>query len=285
LAEENPKPVLGAVESGASELAMRTAASVVLIPIALFIAYLGGWGFAAFWGVAAVGVLWEWTSLVGGAERRRVLFLGGFAIAVATVLTAAAWPATALAVVAVGAAAAAIAATQSNRLWMAAAVIYASAVAVPAVLLRLDPEYGFIALVFVFAIVWSTDVLAYIVGRTVGGPKLLPRLSPKKTWSGGIGGLIAAILAGILVAKYVGLSAIIPIAMVAAMLSIAAQSGDFLESAVKRRFGAKDASHIIPGHGGLMDRLDGFLAAATLAAAIGVARGGVGSMASGLLIW
>jgi phosphatidate cytidylyltransferase len=280
-----PDSATGAAGKGTGELALRTATSAVLIPLALFFAYLGGWAFAAFWAAAALGVLWEWSSLVGRSERWPVLIVGGLAIAGASALTETAWPGTALAVIALGALVTAMMASRQNRVWMAAGLLYAAAIAVPAVMLRSDPELGFLGLVFVFAIVWSTDILAYFVGRVVGGPKLVPGLSPKKTWSGGIGGLIAAVLAGIVVAKYVGLPAIIPIAMVAAMLSIAAQLGDFLESAVKRHFGAKDASHIIPGHGGLMDRLDGFLVAATVAVAIGVARGGVGNTASGLLIW
>lgn len=267
------------------ELAKRAAASVVLIPLALVFAYVGGWAFAAFWAVAAVGVLWEWKSLAGRSERQVVLLLGSFAIVAAAALTVLSRPGLALAVVAIGALGCAIASSRQNRIWMGAGLVYAAAVVFPVVLLRSDSEFGFAGVIFIFAIVWSTDIVAYFVGRAVGGPKLLPRYSPKKTWSGGVGGLIAAILAGILVARYFGIAGILPVAMVAGMLSIAAQSGDFFESAIKRRFGAKDASQIIPGHGGLMDRLDGFIAAATLAAAFGAVRGGAGGTVSGLLIW
>jgi phosphatidate cytidylyltransferase len=140
-------------------------------------------------------------------------------------------------------------------------------------------------MVFLFAIVWGTDIVAYFLGRMIGGPKLLPRVSPKKTWSGAISGLVAAVLAAVAVAKAAGLSGLSVIALVAAILSCAAQAGDLFESLVKRRFGAKDSSHLIPGHGGLMDRLDGFVFAAAIAALIGVLRGGVAAPARGLLVW
>jgi phosphatidate cytidylyltransferase len=140
-------------------------------------------------------------------------------------------------------------------------------------------------MLFLFAIVWSTDIAAYFVGRLVGGPRLLPRVSPKKTWSGALGGLAAAVLAAIVLAKLAGLAAPFTLAVVAAFLSSLAQAGDLFESLLKRKFGAKDSSHLIPGHGGLMDRLDGFVFAAALAAVIGILRGGLEAPAQGLLIW
>jgi len=112
-----------------------------------------------------------------------------------------------------------------------------------------------------------------------------PAVSPKKTWSGAIGGAVAAAIAGTVVAMWAGLPNLPILGIVSLGLSIVSQAGDFLESAFKRRFGAKDASHLIPGHGGLMDRLDGFLAAAVAAAALGVLRGGLHAPAQGLLIW
>jgi phosphatidate cytidylyltransferase len=151
--------------------------------------------------------------------------------------------------------------------------------------LRADTEFGFVAVMFLFAIVWATDIVAYFLGRLIGGPKLLPRVSPKKTWSGALGGLAAALLAAIAVAKLAGLSGLLSVALVAAMLSSVAQAGDLFESQLKRRFGAKDSSHLIPGHGGLMDRLDGFVFAATVAALVGVLRGGLEAPALGLLVW
>jgi phosphatidate cytidylyltransferase len=151
--------------------------------------------------------------------------------------------------------------------------------------LRSDPVHGFLAIIFLFAIVWATDILAYFAGRALGGPKLMPRVSPKKTWSGALAGIIAAILVAVAIAKLAGLAGLAPIVVVAALLSVVSQAGDLFESALKRRFGAKDSSQLIPGHGGLMDRLDGFVTAAVLAAVIGFARGGFEAPGRGLLVW
>jgi phosphatidate cytidylyltransferase len=135
--------------------------------------------------------------------------------------------------------------------------------------------------------------LGYFIGRAVGGPKLATQISPNKTWSGACGGALGALAAGVAVVEVTvvpavpgaGRAVLIAAACIALTLSIIAQVGDLFESAVKRRFGVKDASHVIPGHGGFMDRLDGFLAAAAVAALIGLLRGGPDASARGLLLW
>jgi phosphatidate cytidylyltransferase len=168
--------------------------------------------------------------------------------------------------------------------WIAAGIVYAGATFAAPVVLRGDPDDGFRAIVLLFAVVWSTDILGYICGRLMGGPKLWPAVSPKKTRAGALGGLAGALAASVIFAKINDLPAL-PLALLAAALSVASQAGDLLESAFKRHFGAKDASHLIPGHGGVMDRLDGFIVAATLAALVGLARGGVAHPSRGLLAW
>jgi phosphatidate cytidylyltransferase len=168
---------------------------------------------------------------------------------------------------------------------VAAGVPYAGAIGLAPIVLRSDVTLGFVAIVLLFAVVWATDIFAYFVGHAAGGPKLAPRFSPKKTWSGAIGGVVAAVVVAIVIARVAGLNGLLPIATIAVFLSMAAQAGDLLESALKRRFGAKDSSQLIPGHGGLMDRLDGFVAAAVLATLIGLARGGLEAPARGLLMW
>jgi phosphatidate cytidylyltransferase len=168
--------------------------------------------------------------------------------------------------------------------WRVAGLIYAAIVFMAPVLLRADVSNGFVALVFLFAIVWMTDIMGYVVGRAVGGPKLWPAVSPNKTRSGAIGGMAGALAAGIVIATSLSL-AVLPIAILSVILSMMAQAGDLFESAIKRRFGAKDTSHLIPGHGGLMDRLDGFITAALVAAMIGIVRGGLSTAATGLLVW
>jgi phosphatidate cytidylyltransferase len=260
------------------------ASALVLAPLALVTAYLGGWPFAMFWGLAAIGVLWEWTALVAVPNRSRVFASGAAALAGAVVFVTIARPWPALALVAAAGAFAALSAPAGRRAWSAAGIVYGGTL-VSLVLLRADAQYGFLAVIFLFAVVWVTDIIAYFVGRAIGGPKLWPRVSPKKTWSGAIGGAAAAMVAGAATAAIAGLANVPAVAILALFLSMVSQAGDFAESATKRRFGAKDAGHLIPGHGGVMDRLDGFLAAALVAAAVGVMRGGAGASARGLLVW
>ncbi len=269
----------------AAELALRVGSALVLAPLAVVVAYVGGWPFAVFWGGAAMGVLWEWTALVAEGDRRSVLMAGAASIVLAVALAHTNHLVAAIIVLAMGALAAAALARAERRIWVAAGIPYAGALGVAPIVLRSDGENGFLAIMFLFAIVWATDILAYFVGRALGGPKLMPRISPKKTWSGAFAGGVAAILAGVAIAKSAGLAGLGPVAIIAVLLSVVAQAGDLFESALKRRFGAKDSSHLIPGHGGLMDRLDGFVTAALLAALIGLVRGGFEAPGRGLLVW
>ena len=153
------------------------------------------------------------------------------------------------------------------------------------IILRADAAHGLLAILLLFAIVWTTDVLGYFAGRAFGGPKLLPAVSPKKTWSGALAGTLGAMIVAVLVASLFGAFNRTAIALIALLLSVVAQLGDLFESWVKRQFGAKDASHLIPGHGGVMDRLDGFWAAALVGCVIGLLRGGFDGAARGLLVW
>ncbi len=267
------------------ELALRIASAVVLAPLAVAVAYVGGWLFVLFWGVAAAGVLYEWISLVEERHRRSVLMTAIAPLVFAVVLVGADRPLAAVVVLAVGTLAVAALAPKARRLWAAGSVSYAGTIGIAPVVLRSDPEQGFVALLFLYAVVWSTDIAAYFVGRIVGGRKLMPAVSPKKTWSGAIGGTVAAIAAAIAIAAANGQPGWFGLVVVAAVLSIMAQAGDLFESWFKRCFGAKDSGHIIPGHGGLMDRLDGFVVAAGLAAVIGLMRGGIEMPGRGLMVW
>jgi phosphatidate cytidylyltransferase len=268
-----------------SELVLRVCSALVLVPLAIGTAYLGGWAFALFWGAAAIGVLWEWISLVAPSEERSMLLIGGAALALAVALSGMGHVLAAIVVLAMGALGVAALTLAPRRAWIAGAVVYAGALAVAPIVLRLDEEDGFLAVIFLFAIVWMSDIGAYFAGRALGGPKLVPQVSPNKTWAGAVGGLLAAILAAVAVAKLAALSAIFPLAVLALALSVFAQAGDLFESFLKRRFHAKDSSHLIPGHGGLMDRLDGFVTASVAAALIGLLRGGFEAPGRGLLIW
>jgi phosphatidate cytidylyltransferase len=285
VADPGPADPSGTITSGNRELMLRVCSALVLVPLAIGTAYLGGWPFALFWSLAALGVFWEWSALVAADGRRPAAMVGGAALVVSLGLAAVGRFTGALIVAATGMMAAAPMAPAGHRGCAAAGVPYAGAIGIAPIALRSDGEDGFVAVIFLFAIVWTTDIVAYFMGRLIGGPKLLPRVSPKKTWSGAISGLAAAVLAALAVAKTAGLSGLLPIAVIAAALSCVAQAGDLFESRLKRRFGAKDSSHLIPGHGGLMDRLDGFVFAAAVAALIGTLRGGIEAPARGLLVW
>ena len=276
---------LRAVGSRGGELVLRVCSALVLVPIAIGTAYLGGWPFAVFWGLAAMGVLWEWISLVARSDHRTVLMTGGASLALAVALVATGHLLAAVIVLAISTLGVAALAPAKWRTWIAAGVPYAGALGVAPVALRSDSEDGFLAVIFLFAIVWTTDVVAYFSGRAIGGPKLMAQVSPKKTWSGAIGGTLAAVIVAFVLAKVMALSGLFAIAMLAVILSICAQGGDLFESFLKRRFGAKDSGHLIPGHGGLMDRLDGFITASVVAALIGLLRGGFEAPGRGLLVW
>ena len=172
-----------------------------------------------------------------------------------------------------------------HYVWAFSGALYALLLFVAPVVLRTDPGYGIAAILFLFAIVWTTDIAGYFAGRAIGGPKLVPSISPKKTWSGAVAGLLGSVVIVALGARYVSELRIVPLIGVTVLLSIFSQAGDLGESALKRRFNVKDSSQIIPGHGGVMDRLDGFWAAAVCAATIGLLRGGFAEPARGLLVW
>jgi phosphatidate cytidylyltransferase len=174
--------------------------------------------------------------------------------------------------------------SSDRRGWCVLGLCYASAALLASVEVRRDPTWGFAALMLILLIVWATDIGGYFAGRALRGPKLWPRVSPNKTWAGAIGGFIASVgvAAGF---AALGLGKMLPMLLLAAVLSGVSQLGDLFESGLKRRFGVKDSSHIIPGHGGLLDRLDGFVFAVVVAATIGFLRGGADGVGRGLMVW
>ncbi|AZO77156.1 MULTISPECIES: phosphatidate cytidylyltransferase [unclassified Bosea (in: a-proteobacteria)] len=249
--------------AGASELRLRVISALVLAVVILGVTLLGGWPFRLIWTIVAGVVAYEWLAMVsrGNAVAGGIgVGLAGLALGFLPVSGAALAGVAAFAGL-IGAVVTTQAANQ--RLLEACGVAYALCFALVTPTLRDAPEIGLALIIWTFAVVWFTDIAAYFTGRALGGPKLLPRVSPKKTWSGALGGALAGTLCGTAVWAFFfpGLpSGLWPVLAVSLAASTASQAGDLFESSIKRRFGAKDSSHLIPGHGGFLDRLDGYWA-------------------------
>jgi phosphatidate cytidylyltransferase len=231
LAEPMPPMRPAAGGSRWADLGPRALSAAVMLPLALYCLFAGGWAWNAMVLAATVALLWEWWRMwrLRPGGRPALSLLGGWAYMLA------------------GAA---------SLHW-----------------LRADSAVGLMDVLFLLAVVWSSDIGAYVAGRVIGGPKLAPRISPGKTWSGALGGLAAAMLVGLLVSRQFAPGPLSHVLLVAAVLSVASMLGDLLESACKRHYGVKDSSRLIPGHGGVFDRLDGVLGAAPVAVAVALALG------------
>jgi phosphatidate cytidylyltransferase len=258
-------------------LKTRTLSALVLAPPALLAAWAGGYPFAALVALAAALMCWEWHIMVVGRflAAGRVASVGCLLAA----FLAVSLPVLALAVVAAVALATAVLAESGGpslawrvRLWLGGGVLYAGLPTVALVWLRGAADGG-ATVAWLLLAVWATDIGAYAFGRMIGGPLLLPAVSPKKTWAGLVGGMACSGLVGLLAALYLGLGHIMAVTLASGLLAVVAQIGDLFESWVKRRYGVKDSSNIIPGHGGVLDRVDGLLTAAVAVAALTLASG------------
>ncbi|MFC3442087.1 phosphatidate cytidylyltransferase [Sphingobium rhizovicinum] len=247
-----------------SELRTRTIVGVALIAVALGALLSGGLLFWLLLVVAGVLMQGEWGSLTGANADQRKAAMFAVSIPLALLCPFAAgigWP-----VLIAGAAAFFFILFTSRRITLALGIPY---ICVPITALQFlrgeQPyAYGLLLAFWALGLVWATDIGAYFAGRSIGGPKLAPRISPSKTWSGLAGGVLAALVLGFLLHRFAGLP--IQLAAASGLLAVAAQLGDLLESHMKRRAGVKDSGTLLPGHGGVMDRLDGVVAAAPLAA-------------------
>lgn len=248
---------------------------MVLLPLAIVAVWLGSWWFAAFLAVICAAMCWEWAHIC--TPRYAEVSIAMLAAGVAGPLlippfgfSAALW------VVAAGIAVLlvlAVAGRMENRLICIAGLPYVVIGISSIGLIRSEPTAGLATVLWAAASVVATDVGAYFVGRNVGGPKMAPRLSPKKTWSGLIGGMLSAAIVGAVTALIVG-AAWELLAVCSAILALIAQGGDLIESALKRHFNIKDASRLIPGHGGFLDRFDGYLTAMPATALMSAISGG-----------
>ncbi|MHB2169212.1 phosphatidate cytidylyltransferase [Alsobacter sp. R-9] len=269
-----------------SELALRVASGLVMAALALGTAWSGGWAFGTLWSVAAVLLLREWLSLVGIAGHRLTVVwaLGAVAVVIAGALAEAMPLVAPEALVAAlgGALVAGLASPGGRRGWAALGTLVAAVVVVVPVDVRGHPAHSLVAILWLYAVVWLSDIGAFFAGRAIGGPKLWPRVSPKKTWSGAVGGLLvgtASAVAIVLVARSrfgIGWFDGWQLVALSAFASVVSMGGDLAESAMKRHFDVKDSSHLIPGHGGVMDRLDSFWAVCMLLAVIVYVTGGPG---------
>lgn len=256
-----------------SELRLRALSSVALALVAIVTTWAGGWPLAGIWLAAAMAVATEWLTMTRAVPNRPLAGIALVGLAALQIAFIAGSAAIVMIVAVIIAAATLVSADRNrDRAWALSGIAYAAAIAIVPVALRALPAGGMAALLWMFAVVWSTDIAAYFAGRAIGGPKLWPAVSPKKTWSGFMGGLLGATLAGLAVALAAERAGIVlpaslaSIAAISALASVASQAGDFAESGMKRRFGVKDSGSLIPGHGGFMDRLDGFAAVAILTA-------------------
>jgi len=282
VSEQKTPPQSVGVKPESSNLWMRVLAAAVMAPLAILLAWAGGWFWAALATLAAIGMYIEWLSIVG-TQQSRLAASGVAALLIAGICLALEHHGGALVVYGIGLVAVVLL-TRGDRRWPVSGLLYAAVAQIAAVLVRQDPVWGWSALLFVMLVVWATDIGGYFAGRTIGGPKLWVRVSPKKTWAGAIGGLTGSLIVAAGFAAS-GIGRMVSMLLLAAALSVVSQLGDLFESAVKRRFGVKDSSHLIPGHGGVLDRIDGFVAAIVLAAIIGVMRGGADGVARGLMVW
>jgi len=262
----------------------RVAAAVAMGSVAVAATWIGGFLFAAFWWLASIVVLWEWQRLVGG---ERLIVARVVAGAVALALTAL-WAlhdsiAGVVAALILGAAVVGWIAGGRQGIWAAAGVLYAGALVASVGLLRVSPSFGMASILWLFAVVWGADIAAYFAGRLIGGPRLWPRVSPGKTWAGAIVGAFAGAVLGLMLGAWTNrLAALFWLGLATAIVS---ELGDLFESALKRRFGVKDSSGLIPGHGGLMDRLDAFTSASFFAAVVAILHPKGDYIASGLFQW
>jgi phosphatidate cytidylyltransferase len=262
-----------------ADLGVRTASAVVLVPVVLGVVWLGSFWFTGL--IVALGILMatEWVRIAYGNNKAQLLIhevaaasliMGSLKLSLLAllILTVISWF---------------LQRKDHFNIFKLLGVFYIGLPILAFDVLRSDAAAGFLAVVWCMIIVWSADIMAYFFGRIIGGPKLASRISPKKTWAGMLGAIVGAALASWAV-SYFGEINVWPLALVAALFAILEQGGDIFESAFKRQFGVKDSGALIPGHGGVLDRVDGLITVVTIAAIVGFLHNSL-RPAAGLLLW
>lgn len=264
------------IQSNLSNLTLRVISAAVILPVVFLALWYGGWIFAALLALFAGFMCWEWSTLCGAGSSvaQFVMITVG---AAAPLVTQYGREDVALILIAVGGVVVLLSAAlrrMDNRFLLGPGLPYIGVTMIAAVWLRSDSTVGFATLIWIVLIVVATDVGAYFTGRNVGGPKLAPRISPNKTWSGLIGGMASAGLTGFFVGYIYSGGASPALGLLSVALGAIAQGGDLAESGLKRHFNVKDASQLIPGHGGFLDRFDGYLTVMPVVALIALVFGG-----------
>lgn len=263
------------VDGSGRELRRRILSAIVMAPVALAAVFLGGTAFNLLVAVAALAMAWEWDRLWDRSGRLLPRALLLIATLAAVLLAAAGLPAWGVATALVGSGSLLLFGKRlgrGSRLW-GMGLVYVVLPCIAFVWLRQADAFGWRMIVWLLLVVWASDVGGYLFGRTIGGPKLAPRISPKKTWAGFAGALVLGTMVGGLAAYGLDATNLAPAAVVAGFVAVGAQGGDLAESALKRSRGVKDTSALIPGHGGVLDRLDGLLAGVLLLAAFSLFGG------------
>ena len=274
-----------------SGLVRRIGPAIFMSVFALSVTFAGGWFFAFAAGLTGVLMILEWQTLTNVSRNSASGLLQSSSIVIAVGLSVLGPISASLVILGLGSLAAGLAAkVQGAKLWQAIfGVLYMGLPMVAIMWLRETPggehafrSVGFYNILWIFAVVWTGDTGAYMFGRLIGGPKLAPNISPNKTWAGAIGGAAASIAAGLAMAflamnvLYDSQPSVLMVSLVAFVVAVVAQLGDLAESAFKRSVGVKDSGNLIPGHGGALDRLDGFLPAVLVAVALVTFFGTVG---------
>ncbi|USG59615.1 phosphatidate cytidylyltransferase [Sneathiella marina] len=252
-------------DSRYSSLQLRVMSACVLAPIAIGALYFGGLYFAVFLGLASIAMSYEWC--MASISARQVLFTIVMVITVLVSLWFSYYSALSQAITALICGAAVMALMGSvfkqgaDLIWLSLGPFCIGLPVASLLIIRNEPDVGFALAMTLFFVIWATDIGAYFSGKTIGGPKIAPSISPNKTWAGLFGGMIAAMITAYGMVYFLINAEIAPfgILLLGGASAILAQAGDFSESAWKRKFGIKDASNLIPGHGGVLDRLDGVL--------------------------
>jgi phosphatidate cytidylyltransferase len=263
-----------------ADLGLRVLSAAVLAPLALGCIWVGRGAFAALVALIVVGLSYEWLGLCGHRSSARAIV--PFALLPCSValteLGGAAWAV--LLLIVATAAGITPARGMSPARPLAFGIPYLGLAAVALVWLRRQPESGGVNVIVLLLVVWASDIGAYVFGRALGGPRLAPSISPGKTWSGAVGGLLTAAAVGLLASLILGHGPPVwrPVVF-AVLIGVVGQAGDLFESRLKRHFGVKDSGTIIPGHGGLLDRMDAVLTAAPVAALLALILG------PGVVLW